>query len=755
MSIKELMEYTRISKYARYNEVENRRETWDEQINRVMNMHKVKYADVTGISDELAKAEYAMKKKLVLGSQRALQFGGRAILEKNARLYNCTSSYCDRPRFFQETMWLLLCGCGVGFSVQKHHIDKLPNIQKPNTDEKIHIDIEDSIEGWADAVGQLLSSYFVGKNTFDEYEDMNYIPFPACQGKYVTFGYENIRSAGSIIKSSGGKAPGPDGLRNAIEKIRDLLDTLLKSGTDKLRPIDAYDIVMHLSDAVLSGGVRRSATICIFSIDDDEMLKAKTGNWHQTNPQRARSNNSVILIRDKITYKQFKNIIQHVKEFGEPGFVWADDYEFLVNPCVEIGLYAYDDKGRSGWAFCNLCEINVKKAKSKEQFLQMCEYASIIGTFQAGYADFLYLGKVTESIVKREALLGVSMTGMMDNPEISFDVELQREGAKLIRKTNEKLAEKLCINAGARTTCVKPAGTTSCILGTASGIHPHHAKRYFRRVQANKLEEPVQYFRKINPLAVEESVWSANETDDVITFLCEVPAYARTKVNIEGIKLLEHVKLTQMNWVNAGKNKNLCVQPYLSHNVSNTIHVKDDEWEDVSKYIYQNRKYFAGIAILGIDGDKDYAQAPFTTVYDPSEIVKEYGDGSLMASGLIVDGLRIWDDDLWLACNCVLGIGEKLELGTFKSKKAETRWKRENNYTEKMDWLRRAKQFADRYFDGDVRKMTYCLKDVYNWKLWMDLKREYKNVDWVEFHELQDNTKITDTIACAGGKCDI
>ena len=747
MSLKELMEYTRISKYARYNKEENRRENWDEQIQRVSSMHRTKYADIIDtIQDELIKAEYAMKKKIVLGSQRALQFGGRAILEKNGRLYNCTSSYCDRPRFFQETMWLLLCGCGVGFSVQKHHIAKLPYIKPINKSDKLKITIEDSIEGWADAIGQLMSSYFVGDD----------VPFSECQGKYISFDYSKIRPAGSIISSSGGKAPGPDGLRNSIEKIRELIEHCISDNSqNKLRPIDAYDIVMHISDAVLSGGVRRSATICIFSFDDDRMMKAKTGDWHRTNPQRARSNNSVLLIRENTTYKQFLDIIKSVKEFGEPAFIWADDYEFLANPCVEIGLYAYDENGNSGWAFCNLCEMNVKKAKTKEQFLEMCTYASIIGTLQAGYTSFPYLGEVTENIVKREALLGVSMTGMMDNPEIAFDIELQREGARLIRKTNEELAKKLGINAGARTTCVKPAGTTSCILGTASGIHPHHAKRYFRRVQANKLEEPLAYFKKINPLAVEESVWSANETDDVITFLCEVPINARTKVNMEGIKLLEYVKLTQMNWISYGKNKSLCVQPYLNHNVSNTIHVKDDEWEEVSKYIYQNRKYFAGIAILGIDGDKDYDQAPFTTVYTPEEIVKEYGDGSLMASGLIVDGLRIWDNDLWMACNCILNIGEKLEGIEFRSKKAENRWKRENNFDDKIDWIRRSKQFADRYFNGDLKKMTYCLKDVHNWKKWCDLKREYKPVDWENFHEMTDNTKVSETIACAGGSCDL
>jgi len=742
MSIKELQEYTRISKYARYNHECARRETWDEQINRVVNMHLIKYANVN-ITDELKVVEQAMKRRLVLGSQRALQFGGRAILEKNARLYNCTASYCDRPRFFQETMWLLLCGCGVGFSVQKHHIAKLPKIKKP-TGRTYSIKIEDSIEGWADAIGQLLSSYFQSDQ-----------PHPEVKNFTIEFDYSDIRPAGSIIKSSGGKAPGPEGLKNSIEKIRQLLDKICDDGLTRLRPIDAYDIVMHISDAVLSGGVRRSATICLFSLDDEEMMNAKIGNWMSTNPQRARSNNSVILLRDKTYYKDFKEIIENVKQFGEPGFVWADDLEFLVNPCVEIGIYAYDSKGNSGWGFCNLCEINMKKAKTREQFLQMCEYAATMGTLQAGYNSFPYLGKPSEEIVKREALLGVSMTGMMDNPDIAFDEELQREGARLVRKTNERIAGKIGINIAARATCVKPAGSTSCILGTASGIHPHHSKRYFRRQQSNKMEEPLLYFKKINPLAVEESVWSTNNTDEMITFVCEVPANARTKVNIEGIKLLEYVKLTQKNWVQSGRDKSRCVKEWLSHNVSNTIHVKDDEWDEVSKYIYQNRKFFAGISILPIDGDKDYPQAPFTTVYTPDEIVKEYGDGSLMASGLIVDGMRAWDDDLWAACACVLGHGENITLPDFNSVKQRNRWKRENNYDEKMEWLRRAKQFSDRYFNEDLRKMTYCLKDVYNWKLWCDLKREYKPVNWEDFHEERDNTKITDTVACAGGKCDL
>jgi len=1350
---------------------------------------------------------------------------------------NCTVSYCDRPRFFQESMYLLLCGCGVGFSVQKHHIAKLPKIGKLTNPKKHKIVIEDSIEGWADAIGSLVNSYFQTPSEIS--------------GKEIEFDFSLIRPAGAIIKSSGGKAPGPDGLKNSLKKIKEIFERLLDEGKDRLGTIDAYDVVMHTSDAVLSGGVRRSATICLFSIDDVDMINAKTGDWFIQNPQRGRSNNSVVLIRNETTYKQFTDIIESVKEFGEPGFVWADSKEALFNPCVEIGMYAYDEDGNSGWSFCvkgdtklitkngitdiqdtigknteiwngkewcnvkpfktntnqklyrvnlsdgsyldctsehrwsvkdrfsdnysevmtkdlmsfskyplhtpppnvkftggidkeysyeygyilgdgcckrtdtknkirtpfanlfdqdlnlplhckiikednvnkhgtqytsitfpdvdkeyafemkykdglpndmfswsrtslidffagwidsdgsvasrgiriygtedklrdgqllltkmglyssvnlsqkkdtktnlgtrlndlwylqinntedlysnkfdlvksdrkqngkemyqiiknvveldglhdtfclteekrhlclfnnvithqcNLCELNVKKAKTREEFLDMCKGGAILGTLQAGYHDFEYLGEVTERIVKREALLGVSMTGMMDNPDIAFDPELQREGAKLIRKVNEKLATKIGIEPCARATCVKPAGcqkkdtlistnegilrldeigdiygeqwqehdieiytdvekkkspnfyvnglsktkkilldsglelestlnhkyrvitdnkeyvwkradelicgdvlpfslgeynggniqnltsidynwdkntpirfqkniqmpsklnddlalflgmyygdgsnhkrgirisgnsnekkgfdkltriikeqfglnskyqedyregkrcylgvyskpllawlrandllknksndisfplairkspkhiiesfilgfqladgcdksdrgisyvttskqfadeltivlraigreckmrlmpptkssfgenmrywvqerkgingninkitnyrkdyydilktlnlnnhsvdkiinisdsetetfdievedthtyisnsyishnTTSCILGTASGIHPHHSKRYFRRMQVNKLEETYKFFKKYNPLATEESVWSANNTDDIINFLCEVPKNARTKVDTDAIKLLDHVKLTQMNWVSAGRNKARCTQEWLQHNVSNTIHVRDDEWETVAKYIYQNRKYFAGISLLSVDGDKDYPQAPFTTVYTSDEITKEYGSGALMASGLIVDGLRAWDMDLWACCDAMLGKGENLSLPEFSSKKEENRWKRQNNYTEKMDWLRRGAQFSVRYFGGDVKKMTYCLKDVYNLKQWEDLKRVYVDVPWEHFHEQKDNTTVSDTIACAGGSCDV
>jgi ribonucleoside-diphosphate reductase alpha chain len=610
--------------------------------------------------------------------------------------------------------------------------------------------IPDTIEGWADALGVLMSS-FCGGGDFPEYE-----------GYDVIFDYSLIRPEGAPLSSSSGKAPGPKPLMNALEKIRELLLRCTENGQKRMRPIDAYDVVMHASDAVLSGGVRRSATICLFSPTDLEMAKAKTGNWRFENPQRGRSNNSALLVRGKISKEEFKVLMEYVREFGEPGFVWADSTELMVNPCVEIGMYCYCKKtGLSGWQACNLCEINGKKCKTEQDFAIAAKAAAIVGTCQAGYTDLAYLGETSKNILEQEALMGVSITGMMDNPDILFNPKLQRKMARLILKVNEEIAEKIGINKSARATCVKPAGTTSCILGTASGIHAHHASRYIRRSQANHLEPPLRHFKAFNPLAVESSVWSANKTDEVISFCVEVPKGAKTKNDIDALHLLQYVKLTQKNWVMAGRRPERCAKEWLSHNVSNTITVKEDEWGPVTDYIYANRQYFAGISLLPITGDKDYPQAPFTAVYTPHELVRMYGDGSVMASGLIVDGLHAFEGNLWKACDAVLGLGEPITepehpngsdvISLERTRQYEADLKA---YELKIDWVRRAEQFAERYF-SNVRTMTYALKDVNNWKYWCDLQREYRTVDYTTMVEEEDNTKLEETIACAGGACEI
>ena len=726
MSVAELQSYTFVSKYARWIPEKRRRETWRESVDRVKEMMQHQCPEING---DIDWAYDMMHKKRVLGSQRALQFGGSPILKHNARIYNCIASYIDRLRFFQECMYLLLCGCGTGFSVQQHHIAKLPKLVQKKEGTKKFV-IPDTIEGWSDSVGVLVSSYF-------EQDDL----FPEYARKTVNFDYSEIRPAGSFLSSSSGKAPGPEPLKKALTNIKKVLDKALKDAlfsNRKLRPIDAYDVVMHAADAVISGGVRRSATICVFSPDDEEMALAKTGNWFHDNPQRGRSNNSALLLRDSTTPEQFSSLMKSVREFGEPGFVWSDSTELIVNPCVEIGLYPVDEEtGQTGWQACNLSTVNCAKIKTKEEFFESCKAASIVGTLQAGFSEMPYLGEVTERILRREALLGVSMTGIMEQHDICLDPDIQKEGARVVKKTNRELAKKIGINPAARTTCVKPEGTASCILGTSSGIHPHHAKRYIRRVQANKMEDIYQHFRKTNPRACEESVWSANDSDDVVSFCIEVPDGAKLKNKVSAIDLLSCVKLTQQNWVMTGRTDSLCVQDFLQHNVSNTINVKPEEWEDVEKFIYKNRKYFCGVSLLPVSGDKDYPQAPFTTVYLPSEMVSHYGDGAVFVSGLIEIALNLWEDNLWAACDALVGLGTKVKGNG------------------KKDWVDRCIRFANKYMEGDIKKLSYCMKDVYNWKEWVDMKRSYESVDYTNCIEEEDNTTPEQEIACAGGACEI
>lgn len=1124
MSLNEMKKYTFTSKYANWIKDKKRRETWSEAVNRSKQMMLQKYEDKIAANPELIEwinyAYDSVKDKEILGSQRCLQFGGEPILKKNARMFNCIVSHCDRPRFFQEAMYLLLCGCGTGFSVQKHHIAKLPKLQSVSGN--VSYTIPDSIEGWSDAIGILVNSYFQN-GIYPEYE-----------GKNVKFIYTKIRKAGSSISSSSiGKAPGPEPLKKAISKIKKILEDAIKNGQEQLTPIQCYDIVMHASDAVLSGGIRRSATICLFSEEDEEMANAKTGNWFQDNPQRGRSNNSVLLLRNKVTREKFNSLIENTKQFGEPGFVWSDSTEFLVNPCFSkdtrlatvnglvkisdmnfdnynnvlvdnriskrgitgnrlgcsllsaspvkltgknrdlykvttshgysvtvtdnhtwitkngrvetkdlsigdkvgiqsgigcfgkngtyntgfilglitsdgtfddnsayielwnddlldadnilkivnqlsndfgckesninycenkiriggVGLYNFikklgienpkdlkvsiqeyiwrgsencvsgfiagmvygngsvqltgnnkkstlslrinqsnkkileeiqvlllnygivssiylrrdsgfrklpdgsggykdylckenydlivnrpncivfeekiklfgrkekqlktllDLRGRncnkkekfitkissieyvgcedvyclnqpntnsviangiaigqcveigffpylvvdeekynewlkthsstdtidchpeeiglsSGWQACNLSTINGGKATDRIKFLKACKAAAIIGTLQAGFTDFEYLGKISEEIIKKEALLGVSITGVMENPDVCLNPSIQTEGAILVRETNELISSLIGINIAARTTCIKPEGTSSCVLGTSSGIHPHHAKRYIRRIQANKLEDVYNHFRKINPIACESSVWSNNDSDDVVSFCIEVPDGSKLKNQLNALEMLENVKSTYQNWVLPGRNLEKCVQPWLTHNVSNTITVMPNEWDDVAKYIYDNKDYFCAISLLSMSGDKDFPQAPFTAIYLPSEICRNYGDGALMASGLVEQALTLFDDNLWTACDSLLG---------YKQVKGKA----------KTDWIERCKRFCTKYNGGDVKKLTYLMKDVYNWKLWLDLTREYKSVDYTECIEEKDNTNFESESACAGGTCEL
>jgi len=720
--------------YSRWVELEQRYETWEESVGRVMQMHREKYKDrmTPALTAAIDFAEEAYKEKLVLGAQRALQFGGEQLFKHNARMYNCSVSHCDRPAFFQEAMYLLLCGCGVGFSVQKHHVNKIPAIQKRSEKRVKVFTVPDTIEGWADAYGVLLSSYLTEGATFPEY-----------QGVQVHFDFSLIRPKGAMI-SGGFKAPGPDGLRESLVKCEKLLENLVAGNKAKVKipTIVAYDFVMHMSDAVLSGGVRRSATICLFDKDDQDMLKAKTGDWYVTNPQRGRSNNSVVLLRDQLTREEWAEIMKSVKDFGEPGFIFTDNLEFCYNPCVEIGMLPTAEDGESGFQFCNLTEGNGGKCVDIPTFHRMCKASAILGTLQAGYTDFKYLTDATRRITEREALIGVSITGWMANPELLFNEQNMIDGAEIVKQVNKEIAALIGINPAARTTCAKPSGNASVILGTDSGIHGAHSPLYFRNVQMNEHDEVAKIIAETNPKMVEKSVWSSNGTDVVVSFPITSKEGSLYKDQLLGVKQLEYVKKAQQFWVEHGTNADLGVDKNLRHNISNTITV--DNWDEVEQYLFDNRQWFAGVSLLSSMGDRAYAQAPFTEVLTPQQILDRYGAASMFASGLVVDGLHAFNNNLWMACDTVMGFGLKID-----PENSEDLLKR--------DWIRRATKFANNFFDGAVLEMTFCLKDCFNLHKWESINRSYKPVDFSTQLSKQVYTEV-DTMgsqACAGGACSV
>lgn len=622
----DLAEFNFLQQYARHVPELGRRETWDEASSRVLQMHLKAYAHRGPVARALIDVamEYD-RNKLILSSQRARQFGGDAIERKPWRIYNCVTSYCNRVRFFQEAFWLLLCGCGTGFSVQRHHVAQLPELLPADewrNAERDEFVVEDTIEGWADALGALIESRF------------GFWSRPS-------FDYTNIRPYGSPL-SIGGKAPGPTPLAVCLQNVERVLD----SADGKLTPLECFDIVMHASDAVLAGGVRRAASIALFSPDDGEMMTCKTGNWFADNPQRSRANISAAITPD-VTYEAFSEILQSTKQWGEPGVIFVACKEFLYNPCVEIGMcptLIRDPKGdvverytldmlnnkdtytaagytyRYGWQACNLTEVNCAAFTSEDDALRAVSAAAILGTVQAGYTRADYLGTVSEEILKRESLIGVSLTGMCNTPNIAFDEAWQRRAAEMVNATNRMAAETLGLRPASRTTCVKPSGNAAVLLGCASGIHAEYARRYIRHVQVNALNPVAQHFARYMPQAVFDSVWtSTSEKPDVcILFPVEVSEGSLTRKQLSMAAFVEMIVKTQRNWVRHGVNVDRVEG--LMHNVSNTILVSKDEWESVPSLLWENRAHLSGVSLLGEFGDYDFEQPPFREVYEPGSV---------------------------------------------------------------------------------------------------------------------------------------
>lgn len=519
---------------------------------------------------------------------------------------NCAYSFFDRPRFLAEAVWLLLCGTGTGFSVQRHHVAKLPNLRAPLDEVVTHL-VEDSIEGWADAFNVLFQSYIDGTER-------------------VRFDYSRVRPEGSDLSSSSHKAPGPKPLRDALEAVRALLKRVVDRG-GVIEPIDAYDMVMHAAMCVRAGGVRRSATIALFSPDDEDMMHAKTGDWFSTNPQRRLSNNSALLVRATASEADFFRLLDATQHFGEPGFFFSDSTEVGTNPCAEIGLDPVDERtGETGWAMCNLTSVNVAACPDRESFYDACGLASLLGTLQAGYTNTDYLGATTKYILERDALLGVSLTGMADNPTIAFDPDVLQYGALIVQTINRAYAVVLDINHAARTTTVKPEGTGSLALAVGNGIHPHHSPQYLRYVEGGRMTDPlVAFMAKHIPEAVVPSAYAEGEYKIVFPIdLGTAPQWYKTDTT--ALDHLAKVKLVYENWVKPGTDRGT-----ITHNVSNTIVVRPEEWGAVGDFVWQNRQSFGGVAMLGSSGDLDYPQAPFVEILDEEAIRVKYTTDSVRA----------------------------------------------------------------------------------------------------------------------------
>ena len=594
LSNKILSDITVYMKYAKYMPELERRETWEELVTRNKNMHIKRYPK---LKDEINKVYQLVYDKKILPSMRSMQFGGKPIEISPNRVYNCAYMPIDSIDAFSECMFLLLGGTGVGYSVQKHHVAALPPINKPYVKRKKRFLIGDSIEGWADAIKVLMKSYLNGRSS------------------RVEFDFSDIRPKGAMLVTSGGKAPGPQPLKECLLKIEGILSQ--KEDGDNLSTIETHDIVCYIADAVLAGGIRRAALISLFSADDDEMISCKAGNWWELNPQRGRANNSAVLMRHKVTKEFFLDVWKRVElsGAGEPGIYFSNDKDWGTNPCCEIALRPFQ--------FCNLCEVNASDIESQEDLNERVKGAAFIGTLQAGYTDFHYLREEWRETTEKDALIGVSMTGIGSGTVLGYDMT---KSASLVKRENTRVAKLIGINPAARCTTVKPAGTTSLTLGTSSGIHAWHNDYYIRRIRVGKNESIYGYLSQNHPELVQDEYYRPHDTA-VIEIPQKSPtgAILRTESPFE---LLERVKKVSQEWVSPGHRKGS-----NTHNVSATISLKEEDWYLAGEWMWENRKFYNGLSVLPYDGGT-YVQAPF-------EDITEEKYSEMMGSLLDVDLSKI------------------------------------------------------------------------------------------------------------------
>ncbi len=590
ISTRILSDITVYMKYAKYKPELKWRETWKELVKRNMDMHIKTYPN---LKEEIKEVYKFVSNKKILPSMRSMQFAGKPIELSPNRIYNCAFAPADDWRVFSEIMFLLLGGTGVGYSVQQHHVDALPEIRKPSIDKTRRFLIGDSIEGWADAVSVIVKAYFFG-------------------GSKPVFDFRDIREKGARLVTSGGKAPGPQPLKECLIKLEGILDA--KKNGEKLKPIEVHDMVCHIADAVLAGGIRRAALIALFSATDEQMISCKSGAWWENNPQRGRANNSAVLMRHKITKEYFLDLWKRIEASGagEPGIYLSNDKDWGTNPCCEIALRPFQ--------FCNLCEVNVSDVDTQEELNARVKAASFVGTLQAGYTDFHYLRPIWQRTTEKDALIGISMTGIGSGAVLKLDM---KEAAKVVKIENKRVAEILGINASARCTTVKPAGTTSLALGTSSGIHAWHNDYYIRRVRVGKNESMYTHLASNHPELVEDEYFRPHDTA-VIGIPQKAPDTAIFRTE-SPIQLLERVKKVHGEWVKPGHRSG-----NNSHNVSATISIREHEWKAVGEWMWENKEFYNGLSVLPYDGGS-YIQAPFEdcTKEKYDELMKTLNDVDL------------------------------------------------------------------------------------------------------------------------------
>ena len=576
-----LSDITVYNKYAKYLPELQRRETWNEIVTRNKEMHQKKFPQ---LSKEIEEAYKLVYDKKILPSMRSMQFAGKPIEINNARIFNCSFAPVNDWRVFSEVMFLLLGGCGVGYSVQKHHIDELPEITKPTKEKRFLVG--DSIEGWADAVKILMKSYLVG-------------------GPRPKFDFRDVRPKGAMLITAGGKAPGPEPLKECLFQIQKILDR--KESGDRLSPLECHDMICYIADAVLSGGIRRAALISLFSFDDEDMLTSKFGAWWEANPQRGRANNSAVLLRDRIQKEEFFDLFKKIElsKAGEPGFFLTNDKDWGTNPCAEIALRSFQ--------FCNLCEVNVYNLESQEDFNERVKQSAFIGTLQASYTDFHYLRDIWKKTTEKDALIGIGMTGIASGAVLKLNM---KEAALIVKEENERVAKIIGINKSARCTTVKPSGTTSMVLGTSSGVHAWHDKFYYRRMRLGKNESLYTHLAIHHPELIEDEYFKP-QTQAIVTIPQRAPEGAITR-DEKALDLLHRLEKIHKEWIKPGHRSGR-----NTHNVSVTISLRDEEWPEVTEWAWNNRNNYTALSCLPYDNGS-YVQAPFETITEEqfNDIIK-------------------------------------------------------------------------------------------------------------------------------------